>query len=110
MAKCFIGIGKVSQFYKYILGCVFFNVAQFLVINYCNSVLKKRHLIQSIYKHFGFILFGFIFFFVFKHCILSKKRYSTLNKPKKSKDDEDDNKNHWKYLMFINSIWKIIMS
>ena len=106
MVKCFIGIGKLSNFYIYILGCIFFNVAQFLIINYYESALQKRQLIQSIFKHLGYIFFGFIFLILLKY----NNRYSKkIHRSKKSKDyDNNDNKNT--QLIYNNNIKNIVLS
>lgn len=89
MVKCFIGIGKCSNFYKYIFGCVCFNAGQYFIIHYFESALKNKQLIQSIYKHLGFIFFGFLFFLLFKYNGRVKKRYNVSNKKIQKSDDSN---------------------
>ena len=105
MVECFIGIGKLSHFYIYILGCISFNIAQYLIIHYYESEVKERPLIQSIFKHLGYILFGFIFLILLK----CNNRYSRqIHRPKKSKNSDNDNKNI--QLIYNNNIKNIVLS
>ena len=90
MAKCCIGIGKCSSFYKYLFGCIFFNIIKEIIKDFC-PVLKEKQLMQTIFKNFGYLLFGIIFY------IILKKRTKTRNNIIINKDilkeiKEDDRK------------------
>ena len=63
MVKCCIGIGKCSSFYKYLFGCIFSNLIKEIIKDFC-PVLKEKQLMQTIFKNFGYLFFGIIFFFV----------------------------------------------
>ena len=76
MSKCFIGLGKCSYFYFYILGAIILNFIKRSFFTSINCILFKHSLIQDVYKFFSFILFGIIFLFIQK---------SNLSKNKKKK-------------------------
>lgn len=77
MSKCCLGLGKCSSFYIYILGSIIFNILKDLSLDF-TQILKKREIIQSIYKYFGFFIFGIIFLKIFR------KKYSKYNKENKN--------------------------
>ena len=79
MSKCFIGLGKCSNFYIYILGSIIFNILKDLSLLFTH-ILRSRGIIQSIYKYFGFIIFGAIFLKIFR------KNYSKNNSQNKNND------------------------
>ena len=64
--KNFIGLGKFSNFYFYILACAFFRIISYLSLHFSIS-LKKCELMENIYEYFGLILFGFIFSSIYKN-------------------------------------------
>lgn len=81
MSKSFIGFGKCSKYYIYILGTVIFKCLRDCLFGFNNinpetkiglvgfiPKLSSHHLIQSLYKYFSFIVGGGIF-----SCILKKK-------------------------------------
>ena len=72
MPKFCIGCGKISYLYKYILGCLLFNILKKISLNFCTT-LNDQKLMQSIYNNVGFILFGIIFFFKYKQFIKKDK-------------------------------------
>ena len=79
MPKSFIGFGKFSKYYFYILGAVFFRtvkdcISGFLAINPQSGnglygfvpILYKHYLIQDFYKYIGYLLGGLLFSFILK--------------------------------------------
>ena len=88
MAKCCIGIGKCSAFYKYFFGCIFFYIIKEIIKDFC-PVLKEKQLMQTIFKNFGYLFFGIIFFFVAQK---KNKRNTNIkisnDKLKEIKEDE----------------------
>lgn len=83
MAKCFIGFGKCSYFYLYLLAYFIFNIIKRLLFNgtfedlYFRLSIFHHNIIQNIVKYFSYIILGLIFFYI------SKK-----NKKFKKKDNE----------------------
>ena len=59
MSKCFIGIGKCSRFYKYIIFCIISNCLKDLSL-YFTSALTDIEIMQSIYKYIGFLIIGVV--------------------------------------------------
>ena len=79
MAKCFIGLGKCSKKYLYILGTIFFNIIKdcffgFAAIDPESKIglfgfspeLSRHFLIQDFYKYLSFILGGLLFMYILK--------------------------------------------
>lgn len=65
MPRCYLGKGEWSYFYNYIIFSIFFNTLKDVMIKQA-IILKEKDLLQSIYQYLGFIIFGFIFFIIFK--------------------------------------------
>ena len=67
MKECFIGIGKCSHFYIYIVFSIIFKVIKFCLkekeLNEKDD--KTGLLILSISKYFGFSIFGILFYCIF---------------------------------------------
>ena len=85
MPKSFIGFGKFSKYYFYILGVVFFRtlkdfITGFFVINPQSEtglygfvpIISKHYLIQDFYKYIGYLLGGLIFSFILKKKTMNK--------------------------------------
>ena len=86
MPKSFIGFGKFSKYYFYILGAVFFRTVKdciggFLAINPQSGtglygfvpILSKHYLVQDFYKYIGYLLGGLIFSFILKKKTMNKE-------------------------------------
>ena len=87
MPKSFIGFGKFSKYYFYILGVVFFRAVKdciggFLAINPQSGtglygfvpILSKHYLIQDFYKYIGYLLGGLIFSFILKKKTMNNEK------------------------------------
>ena len=95
--SCWIGFGKLSSLYLYILYSITFKSLNDFILSFESIIkldedkgifwispeLKNHILIQSLYKYISFILFGFIFLY----CSKEKTK-----KKKKRKNDLIDNK------------------
>ena len=96
MKKCFIGIGKCSYYYLYVVGVLILYFIKAMIVNefdieeiekYKIIVLSKHNFIQIVYTNLGYIVFGSIIYFY----IQRKKKNKILNEPKKQKSGEDLN-------------------
>lgn len=87
MSKCFIGFGKCSKYYLYILGTVIFKCLKdcifgFTSINPESKIglfgiipkLSNHFLIQSFYRYISFIFGGLIFMYISKNNSKKEKR------------------------------------
>ena len=88
MSENYIGFGKWSIFYNYILFCFICNVLKDLSINNCDK-LNNNGILRHIYKYFGYILFGFIFFVIFKTRLNKMNTNKDLNEKKELKNSKD---------------------
>ena len=66
MKECFIGLGKWSSFYFFILGNILSRLVTYYFSSEDSSPLKESIIMRNIYKYIGFILFGCIFYFINK--------------------------------------------
>ena len=73
--KKLIRIGECSKFYLYILASAFFKFLCFLILGYKEKgiglfgfcpIINSYYITQSIYTYIGYIIFGTIFYYVFK--------------------------------------------
>ena len=88
MSENYIGFGKWSIFYNYILFCFICNVLKDLSINNCDK-LNNNGILRHIYKYFGYMLFGFIFFVIFKTRLNKMNTNKDLNEKKELKNSKD---------------------
>ena len=92
MSKCIIGFGKCSYFYFYILGSFLFkNLKTFFSKPNDILIMNGHRLVKSIYKYFGYIIFGFLFKFI-------------LNRNLKSQKQNEDNEKKSNDLIFYNAL------
>ena len=96
MSNNFIGIGKCSRFYLYIIGYLLSSLFQKFLINiedkkngkgllFFSPILNDHKLIQYLYKYFSFIIFGFFSFYITqkntkKETISEIKKTNTKNR------------------------------
>ena len=84
MKECCIGIGNCSYFYYFILGSILFNIISYFSLYFSES-LNNCEIMKSLYKYFGFIIFGIIFYFISdknSKSKIEKKAKRTSNKNK----------------------------
>lgn len=65
MSKFFLGFGKGSRFYIYIICYILSNTVKDISLEN-TYIFEEKQLLQSIYKYFGYIIFGIIFLIFFK--------------------------------------------
>ena len=89
MLKQYIGFGKWSKFYNYILFLVIASVIGDISIGNCKK-LNNNGIIRNLYKYFKNILFGSIFLAIFKIGLnklnRNKDSIEKTKRPKNSKD------------------------
>ena len=79
MTECFLGLGKCSSVYFFILGSIFFNTISYFSSFYI--LLNEFKVIKNMCKYFGFVFFGCIGLFIEKKIeqkIKSKKEEKKL--------------------------------
>ena len=72
MSCCCIGTGKCFYFYIYILGSIIFNTLKDISLEY-SEVVKKKFLLQSIYKYFAIFIVGYAIFRKIKRNLNKRK-------------------------------------
>lgn len=85
----YLGFGKCSHFYLYILGSSFFNILKEILLKQ-TTILKNKGLLQSIFKYCGFIFFGTIFYIKFKINLKDSVNSGTKEKITTRKIEMDD--------------------
>ena len=93
MKECCIGIGNCSYFYYFILGSILFNSISYISL-YFNESLRICEIMKNLYKYFGFIFFGVLFYFI-----------SEINS--KSKTEKKAKRDSHKSKLIYNSIFKL---
>ena len=74
MYKCFIGFGKCSYLYFYILGLFACNSLKIIFSKKEILVMNDHYLIHSIYTYFGFVVFGRLFNFILNRSLGEKDK------------------------------------
>lgn len=80
MSKCFIGIGKCSYFYFYLLGLIILNALKRALFQNKNITFNKHLLIKSVYKYFSYIIFGALFHIILKKYLIKEKKVTNNKK------------------------------
>lgn len=79
MLEQYIGFGRWSKFYNYIVFLIIFSVIQDISLDYC-ELLNPNGILRNLYKYFGYIFFGFIFFVTFRIRLDKMTTKQDLNK------------------------------
>ena len=74
MSKCFIGLGKCSYLYFYILGLFAFKSLKIIFSKKEILVMNDHYLVHSIFTYFGFIVFGRLFNFILNRNLNEKEK------------------------------------
>ena len=96
MSKCFIGLGKCSRFYLFILSYIISCDLNYLLLQK-SCILKKSYFIHSLCRYFSYLCLGIVFFIIFIKNI-NKTKKNTLSV---SKIVENNNRSD-KLLIFNN--------
>ena len=88
MTICFIGIGKITSFFKYMVAFIIFNILK----DYCyqNYSFEQYQLTGSLFKYCGFTIFGCIFYYI----------SISLNKNTKKPNSNNSNENKLNQLIY----------
>ena len=74
MSKCFIGLGKCSHFYIYIIGSVILSILRYYFYKSNVLIMNDHKLVRNIYKSTGYILFGILFNFILNRNLKNKEK------------------------------------
>jgi len=74
MVECFIGLGKCSYFYFYILGAIISNALKKFLLELDYVITKHYFLVQNIYQYLSYIIFGIIFNIILKKFLNKNNR------------------------------------
>ena len=84
MSECFIGLGKCSYFYFYILGDIISNALRRLLFKLDIIIIKHYFLVQNVYQFLGYIIFGILLNYILK---------KSLNKNNRNEDNSITRRN-----------------
>ena len=104
MSNFFLGFGKCSKFYIYIIASTLSNTLKDISLEN-TYVLKNKQLLQNIYKYLGYIIFGIIFFIFFK----KNQRISRIFL-KLENDQKFDDSNKTNNLIYYDNKVQFILS
>ena len=96
MSKCFIGLGKCSHFYLFILSYVISRYLNYIMLQK-SCIIKKSYFIHSLCRYFSYLCLGIVFLIIFTKN-LNKTKKNTLSV---SKIVENNNRSD-KLLIFNN--------
>ena len=96
MSKCFIGLGKCSHFYLFILSYVISRYLNYIILQK-SCITKKSYFIHSLCRYFSYLCLGIVFLIIFTKN-LNKTKKNTLSV---SKIVENNNRSD-KLLIFNN--------
>jgi intein/homing endonuclease len=77
MPKCCIAFGRCSYLYFYLLIAIISNTIRRLITGSKTIVLNNYYLIQSIYKYFGEMILGALFYFILNRFLKEEKNTTT---------------------------------
>ena len=84
MSKCCIAFGRCSYLYFYLLIAIISNTIKRLITGSKTIVLNNYYLIQAIYKYFGEIILGALFYFILNRFLKEKKNTTMSRKNTKT--------------------------
>ena len=98
MSNNFIGLGKCSSLFLFILGNAIFKCLRDCLFNFTafdpdskiglfgfQPILSNHSLITNIYMYFSYIIFGLLFSYILSKKVIEKKKSMQIDKPKESK-------------------------